>query len=462
MSASARSPRAADLPTVGRLVVGLLRRTRWNFLMWVWMVALLMGTLADKGPSVRWVLAASMGLAFLLCLQTVEGAGRREHRVLPVTDRDIWITRWLSATCVVPSFLFATKCLGLVWIWVAGYGSGSFMTPETLLLSTLFDFVYAGASMPAPLLLESAATVLARWLSRSAFFVSLALMPVLFLLCIGGPLLFARTLPTHIADFSTANTVVLLLGMAMSVGAVVWTPRRGGDSLTFWSKSTNAASSPVAQRKADDSVTGVFGVLRAHVITTLKVSVLGLAMVFGAAPLLPEPVGADYRFASGMFLIFTFMGVGMSSVWTPWARRLKVLPLSVNQVNSLFTLTPLLTWLEVWLLLIVAQTLAGRPIYEELGPLAVFMYAGFSALTHACELRVRGNAAGQSIASVAWLVAAVAIGMALFGKPDLWARILVLVTGILSLAAAALLNHYTLTRSTSSARIYRTLGIPRP
>lgn len=462
MSASARSPRAADLPTVGRLVLGLLRRTRWNFLTWIWMVALLMGTLADRGASVTWVLAASMGLAFLLGLQTVEGAGRREHRVLPVTDRDIWTTRWLSATCVVPFFLFATKCLGLMWIWVAGYGSGTFMTPETLLLSTLFDFVYVGASMPAPLLLASAATVLARWQGRSAFFVSLALMPVLFLLCIGGPLFFARTLPTHIADFSTTNMVVLLLGVAMSVGALVWTPRRGGDSLTFWSKSHETASSPAIQRKPDDSLTGVFGVLRAHVIATFVLSVLGIAVAFGAMPLLPRPVGADFRFASGMFLIFTFMGVGMFGIWTPWARRLKVLPLSVNQVNGLFTLTPLVTWLEVWLLLMLAQTLAGRPIYEELRPLAVFMYAGFSAMTHACELRVRGNAAGQSIASTAWLVAAVAVGMALFGKPDLWARLLVLATGILSLAGAALLNHYTLTRSTSSARIYRTLGIPRP
>ena len=130
-------------------------------------------------------------------------------------------------------------------------------------------------------------------------------------------------------------------------------------------------------------------------------------------------------------------------------------------LESLFSIAGAIAALG-WLLLILAHTLAGRPIYEELRPMAVFMYAGFSALTNACELRVRGHAAGTSIASMVWLVAAIAIGMTLFGKPDLWTRLLVMGVGVLSLAAAALLNHYTLTRSTSSARIYRTLGIPRP
>ena len=49
MSASAREHRDLSLSTAGRLVVGLFRRTRWNFLSWVWMVVFLMGALGDKG-----------------------------------------------------------------------------------------------------------------------------------------------------------------------------------------------------------------------------------------------------------------------------------------------------------------------------------------------------------------------------------------------------------------------------
>ncbi|MEO6221828.1 MAG: hypothetical protein ABIP90_01160, partial [Vicinamibacterales bacterium] len=82
------------------------------------------------------------------------------------------------------------------------------------------------------------------------------------------------------------------------------------------------------------------------------------------------------------------------------------------------------------------------------------------ALTHALALWLKGSVAGQTAASMIGVISATGAAMALFEKPDMSTRLLLLMLGLLSLAVAAIINHYTLTRSTSSARAYRPLGLP--
>jgi hypothetical protein len=175
--------------------------------------------------------------------------------------------------------------------------------------------------------------------------------------------------------------------------------------------------------------------------------------------LVPKADPNAARFLAGMFVIVAFMGSSMASVWAPWARRLKVLPLSVTQVNALFVLTPLVTWLVIGLMVLGVHAALGLPINVELGPLAMLAYAGLCALTQAVGLWLKGSALGQSVSSTAGAVAAVSMAMALFEKPNAWTGVLLLLVCVSSMAIAALINHFILTRSTSSARAYRPLGV---
>jgi hypothetical protein len=342
---------------------------------------------------------------------------------------------------------------------LAATGGKTFIAPETLLLSTLFDGVFAGALMPVPLWLEFYASPMARQFGRPAFLIVMALLPMFFLMSIAGPLLIARQLPTHFSEFSTTSTLALLIGLTMMVAGLLWMPRHGGTPLLFRRAMPAAAPVQPAIQQRDDRLTGVPSVIWSHIRTTFVLAAVGIGATIAAAPLVPQPDPNAARFLAGMFLIFTFMATTMSSVWTPRARGLKVLPLSVTQVNALFVFTPILTWVEVWIMLLVVHAALGLPINVELSPAAILMYAGFSALTHALAFRLSGSVAGQTAASMIGIVAAVGSAMVLFERTDHWSWLLVLLTALFSFAIAALINHYTLTRSTSSALAYRRPGL---
>ena len=192
---------------------------------------------------------------------------------------------------------------------------------------------------------------------------------------------------------------------------------------------------------------------------TFVLAAVGIGATIAASPLVPRPDPYAPRFLAGMFLIFTFMAISMSSVWASRARGLRVLPISVTQINTLFLLTPVLTWVEVWVMLLIVHAAIGLPINIELGPLAILMYAGFSALTHALGFRFSGSVAGQTVTTMMGIVAVVGSAMLLFERQAQSTRLLVLLTALACLAIAALINHYTLTRSTSSALAYRRPGL---
>jgi hypothetical protein len=451
-----------------RLLMGLVRRNRGGLLMWIWLVPSTMNIFVKEDLSVGWLMAGSMGLAFLLGAQTGEGVGCREHRILPVTDRDLWVTKWLNATLVVPLFLLIVKGVGVA---VTAGGGKVFMQPETLLLSTLYDIVYAGAVVALPQLIPTLTGAAGRRIDRYSLPVGspqrravasltvtlvVILVPLYFLLGTVGPMLFARQLPARLADLSTTGTLLLVSGLVMSAAALIWTPPRGGAPPAQRAVSSVPATS--AQAKAVDRLTGVLAVVWTHIKSTFVLTAVGMGLVMAAFPFLP-PREFNARFLAGLFLIFAFMGISMFSVWAPWMRRLKVLPLSVRQVTALIVLTPLVTWVEIWLMVLLVHAALGLPIHVELSPMAVLAYAGLCALSHALGLWLMGSVAGQTAASMLGMLSAVGAAMLLFEAPGRRTQLLLLVIGLSSLAVAALINHYTLTRSTSSARAYRPLGI---
>src|SRR5688572_7831470 len=94
--------------TVMRLTRDLIQPKNTLRLMLLGMLPALNNFIADHGIDTGWLMAGSMTAACAFSLSG-ERVGRREYRVLPVTDRDLWVTRWVNATCVVPAGLILYK-----------------------------------------------------------------------------------------------------------------------------------------------------------------------------------------------------------------------------------------------------------------------------------------------------------------------------------------------------------------
>jgi hypothetical protein len=149
------------------------------------------------------------------------------------------------------------------------------------------------------------------------------------------------------------------------------------------------------------------------------------------------------------FVLLPCAFVTMQGVWTPWARLLKVLPLSVRQINALLLLTPFAAWMIMWVLGWSAYAFAyGSPPTSRVD--LAFGFAGIGALAHAALLRFQGHPAWV-IASIGALIPLLNVGLR--GGTD--PQIVFAVIGAIALCTAALVNHYTLTQSTSSSRAYQ-------
>jgi len=450
--------------TVARLLGGVVWRGRPALLMWIWMVPLAIRMLAKDNVDVHWVMAASMGLSFILGLSE-DNVHCREHRILPVTERQLWVTRWLNSTLVMPVYLLILKCLGMA---IATSSGRVLMTSETLALSTLYDVVYAGAIVAVPSWLRPAWAAVAKQLDRiplpvgspqrkMAGWITIAsvfiVLPALFLLGMGGPFLIARQLPTRFADLSMTSSMLLVAGVLMALTGLIRTPPRGGASAHLPAMSRPAAPPKPA---VGDGLTGVSSVLWSHIRTTFVLACIAIAAFIAAAPFLDR--AGEPRFArmlTTMFLTLAFLSTSQSSVWTPWVRQLKVLPLSARQVNALFVFTPIVTWVEIWLLLRVVHAVLSLPLNVELSPLAVLMYAGLVAMNQAVALAFTGGVARRMVGSMIGFVSAAGGAAAVVEAPDSATRLaLMAVVAAASLAIAALVNHYTLTKSTSLARAH--------
>jgi hypothetical protein len=423
------------------------------YLIWIWVFPMLPSLFADMGIQVGWYVAAWMCVTFMAGATGGGQTACREHRILPVTERDLWVTEWLHATLLVPASLLILKLGGLAWYSVSRSGR-PYVSAETLLLSTVFDIVFAGVMVAVPFITEHWQTERRR-ISPSV--PDLTVVPIL--LGIGTPLLMARSLPTRFVDFTPLGLLVLVIGIVLALAALAWTPKQGVNRILYRATQKAPASPPAGKPRFADRFTGIFSVAWAHVLSTFLYTVIAYGAVIATWPLFPDPAASDTRFPTFMFLIFAMTGATMGSTWSSWARRLKVLPLSVKHVSGLFVLTPLVTWIEIWLILLFVHAVMGWPIREEMRPHSVLMYAGLTSLSHALQQRFYGLVHVRGICGMLGIAGAMAAAMNLFGKPTFSTRLSVIAIGILSFVLAAVINHYTFTRSTSSASAYRRLGV---
>jgi hypothetical protein len=142
----------------------------------------------------------------------------------------------------------------------------------------------------------------------------------------------------------------------------------------------------------------------------------------------------------------------MVGLWTPWARLLKVLPLSVRQINAALLLTPFATWTILWLLGWSAYMFAyGTP--PTLRIEFAFGMAAIAGLAHAALLPIQGSTASFWIIALSGglMPQLVKVGL----RDGTVPQVVFAIIGAIALCAAAFVNHRTLTRSSSSSTAYR-------
>lgn len=441
---------------VARLVIDALWRNRWIYLVvGVLLVPfwLLFGV-SRSNPLPIGITALSLILAAVLGpMFAVATMGLRELRHLPVTNRDLWRTTWVAATVVSAGVLLATKTIsGLL---VAASGGSPKVPAEAMLLSAVYDFTWAGALLP---LLGYGGHAVARRGTLASIAALLA--------CFGLPILVSGALPTHVGEFTSVTTGVLIACLAIAFGALAWTPKRGVMAAERAQAQSGVVFPGAATRtRLADRLTGISRVVIPHLLATLALPVgacLALAsygVISGSgpwwfvpqAPTVFDPADTGDRGLT-YFVLLPCGVVTMMGLWTPWARLLKVLPLSVRQINALLLLTPFATWTILWLLGWSAYVFAyGTP--RTLRVEFAFGMAALSALAHAALLRVQGSTASfWVIAFIGGLIPQlVKVGL----RDGTDAQVVFAVIGAIALCTAAFVNHRTLTHSTSSSRAYR-------
>ena len=161
-------------------------------------------------------------------------------------------------------------------------------------------------------------------------------------------------------------------------------------------------------------------------------------------------VGSDGRRELSLVVLLPAMLVTMWGAWTPWVRLLKVLPVTVRQLNTIMVLTPFVTWSVIWVIGCAAYAMAyGGPAMWRLD--LVLGLSGVAALAHAVLLRFQGST------GTFWMVAFSAVVLPRVLEAGLGDRThaIFAAVGAIATMAAAGLNHATLTQSTSGSVPFR-------
>jgi hypothetical protein len=457
---------------VTRLVVDGMWRSRWAYVSGLMMSFMFWRVFEERSAQTLPinVSAMSMMLALLvgpLCVIPIMGPRALRH--LPVTTRDVWRVTWILAAVVTSVVLLASKAITtLLAIAIDGRPA---LSVETMLLSAVYDFAWIGVLLPLFPWLTLADSGVDYRGGRAKVLAEVG-RGVGLIACIGVPFLISDALPRHVGEFTPATTAVLMACLAIAFSTLAWTPKRGvlaGERGRPHQGSTvpgfQGSRVPGFRSKVrlTDSLTGIPTIVAPYLLTMVAlpvgaILVMALYGVISASgpwwfvppmPTVFDPDNTGYRGLTYFVLIPTI--VSMQGLWTPWARLLRVLPLSVRQINALLLLTPFAAWTVLWILGWGAFRLAyGTPHTYRIG-FALGM-AAMAALAHAVLLRFQGSTVPFLIIS---LIAAVQPQLVRVGlRDDANTQIVFLAISAIGFCAAALLNHHTLTRSTSSSRAY--------
>jgi len=145
--------------------------------------------------------------------------------------------------------------------------------------------------------------------------------------------------------------------------------------------------------------------------------------------------------------------IGFTNIWIPFARQLRVLPLSPRQVAAAFLGVPLLMWVIVWLIFVAVYiTFVGMPASFRLD--ALIAGSGTTALANTISWRWQNRLYGMvGFGLIYGFWTAASIGALVAGNPR--SGTFVMVTGIVFLVAAVWLCLHTIRHANSASAAYQ-------
>ena len=412
-------------------------------------------------------MAISLTAAFAIgALEPFERLGPREVLQLPVSRRDLWRVRWLLATAVAAAMTTAAK--------LAAWGLSGF-PPEliaVIALSTLCDLCYGGALLGLLPMLSIARRRREHRLRARLASTSFGIAALLFIGGVLWPFLLRSRLPIRWIDLSGMPGLVVAAAGALAILAFFQSPAPVARALP--ARPSGSATGTTAWRAAPFTpFTGIrhlfwfelartlpliAGVLTAVVLTGIVMSavfpgeeittIAGHLEFWGLLP---------FTVASGPFNEGSLLGVfllgffalssdgfgGPGSLPMPILRHLRALPLSIARLNLLLHAVPIVGWINVWVVLLIAHGLAvgTPPVSARIELFCLFV--GVDAIARAGRLRWRTD-------RIPWvllvMLAGIPLGILLEGPPGPAPSQVLIALGLASFGAAIWLNVRTLTR----------------
>jgi hypothetical protein len=280
-------------------------------------------------------------------------------------------------------------------------------------------------------------------------------------------------------QFTMPAFAVLAICLAITGTTWAWTPTRAGISRP--NQAAQRIGTPSAATRAGlfaDRFTGIASIVWSHASTTFVVSLVTLAVLVGYWAVFESGVGLrsfmqraallpfDTSFQpgpnafGGWIVLLAFILVAGNGVWNPLARQLKVLPLTVRDINVLFLLTPLVTWTLIWIVLIVTHRVVSGTLPSALRLDLLVFVGGTSAVGHMLALRFKRGGAGFPWFFVPLGMATSVLSRTVGAAPTTPVSLALAAAGLAAFGIAAIVNHRTLTRSTSSGNAYQRQQLP--
>jgi hypothetical protein len=450
-------------PVMRLLIADHVRRSnRWMllffaaFVVGMWSV----GVYSDQ-PSRAF--ATSMWFAAQAGPQQILWLVPRPLWYLPVSRRDVWRSGWLLCAIGIPALALAVKLLAALVSGKSAPGIGS------IALSTVFDVATAGLGCGLVILVTHPRP------ETGPLRLPAAVVHHIAQICLpsNGFVLYAaaqwnNAVPTHWSELSAATTAGLAAAIALTVATYFYVPTPA----TLSNRVASARRSrPAAVR--DSRLTGIPRLLLREAGWTLTLGgslvLVAVAILMVVARVAQDESGFAHTLRSLLmnvavagspahdigliaFNLVVWYGVFAASMATRFSqvmRHLRVLPIGPVRLNALLVGWTPAIWLFAWAAatLLRYAVLGYLPARPPFAPTVAIM--GICALAQAGILRV-----AALTRAILFGVAAGLVPFLSMTKP--LSPLLLIGVGIVSLAAAIVINHDALSRSST----YRATRFP--
>jgi hypothetical protein len=464
---------------VGKLVLDALWRGRSAYAMVLFIVPLGWLGIAKGGLPVSWGLMLSATLAYAFgSIGTIPAFGLRELKTLPVTNRDLWVASWVQSVVAIPLALALARNITLIAVWLID-GTVA-VTVQTLLLLTLYDAAYAGALLPAgPAMgyaLNHATNSASGWRSRWPWAVASIAGVAVFMGGLAIPYLIAGSVPLTLDKFTPGTTFALGVLVACATGGLLWTPHRvGGAGMRVAGTANPSASRQEHRPRFTDQLTGIPRIAWPLITMLLLASMTTVAGFIGYWTLFEQ--GSSLRsflqnnavllFETGflptpdmgrLWILLAVVFITTSNPWQSFTKQFRILPLTPGRINALLIATPFVQWAVVWMVLILTHLAVIGSLPKQLRPDVFLLVGGGASFGQAMTIRYGHKGHWWFIFLLGGLMPmAERLSRSGLSAP---AEVIMVGIGLAALSAAAWTNHRTLTRSTSSAKVYGPEQLP--